>query len=111
MNKLVFIFLTFLIVSCSSDNKSDHDTVREQAKKDVIEKLQLPEGTEFSDDSVELTTDPKDGDGPNVVYIVNVTVKSQDQTGMEIIKVHKMHYKKRADAENAKNRFELTFFE
>lgn len=111
MKKLVFILLTIAVVACSSDTKSDRDTVREQAKKDVIEKLQLPEGTIFTDDSVEVTTDPEDGIGPNVEYIVKITVKSQDQTGKEIIEIHKMHYKKLADAEAAADKFELTLFE
>ena len=111
MKKLVFILLTIAVVACSSDNKSDQDAVREQAKMDVIEKLQLPEGTKFTDDSVELTTDPEDGEGPNVEYIVKITIKSQDQTGKEIIEIHKMYYKKRADAEAAKDRFELINFE
>lgn len=111
MKKLLIILLTFVVVACSSDTKSDQDTVREQAKKDAIEKLQLPEGTKFSDDSVEVTTNPEDGEGPNVEYIVKVTVKSEDQTGKEIVKVHKMHYKKRADAKAAKDKFELINFE
>lgn len=111
MKKSLFLILTIAIVACSSDTKSDHETVREQAKKDIIEKLNLPDGTEFSDDSVELTTDPEDGEGPNVEYIVKVTIKSQDQSGKEIVKIHKMHYKKKADAEAAKDRFELIFFE
>ncbi len=111
MKKLFFLILTIAIVACSSDTKSDHDTVRELAKKDIIEKLDLPKGTEFSDESVELTTNPADGDGPNVEYIVKVTVKSQDQSGSEVVKVHKMHYKKKAAAEAAKDQFELTFFE
>lgn len=111
MKKLLFFLLTIAIVACSSDTKSDQDTVREQAKKDIIEKLQLPEGTEFTDESVELITDSEDGEGLDVEYIVKITVKSQDQSGSEIVKIHKMHYKKKADAEAAKDRFELTFFE
>lgn len=107
----MFLVLTIVLVACASDNKTDHETVREQAKKDVIEKLDLPEGTKFSDDSVEVTTEPEDGEGSNVEYIVKITVKSQDQNGKEIVKIHRMHYQKRADAEAAKDRFELTFFE
>jgi|SRR5690606_19661669 len=111
MKKLLFIVLAVVIVACTSDNKTDHDTVREQAKKDIIEKLQLPEGTKFSDDSVDVTTDPEEGDGPHVEWIVKITVKSQDQSGKENIKIYRMHYKKRADAEAAKDRFELMSFE
>ena len=111
MKKLLFLLLTIAVVACSSDTKTDHDVVREQAKKDIIEKLQLPEGTEFSDESIELTTNPEDGEGLNVEYIVKITVKSQDQTGKELVKIHRIYYKKIADAEAAKDRFELTSFE
>ncbi len=111
MKKLMFIVFAIMVVACATDKDSDQDTIREQAKRDIVEKLDLPEGTKFTDESVEVTTDPVDGEGPDVEYIVKITVKSQDQTGQEIIKVHRMHYKKRADAEAAKDRFELSFFE
>lgn len=111
MKKFVFIFLSLLIIACSSDKSTDQDTIREQAKRDVIEKLDLPQGTKFTDDSVEITTDPNNGEGPNVTYLVKITVKSQDNTGKDINKVYKMHYKKRADAESAAERFELTDFQ
>ena len=101
------------IVACSSDKKSDTETIREQAKKDAIEKFELPEGTQFND--VEVTTNPENGEGPNVEYIVKVTIKSQDQSGKEILKVHKMHYKKKEAAvdaaEAAAAQYELTHFE
>lgn len=111
MKKLLFLLLTVLIVACSSNTNNDRDTVREQAEKDVIQKLDLPEGTKFTDDTVEVTTDPENGEGPEVTYIVKITVKSQDSSGQEIVKVHRMHYKKRADAEAAKEKYELTHFE
>ncbi len=111
MKKLLFIVLTVVIVGCSSDNKTDHDTVREQAKKDAIERLELPAGTEFNDESVEVTRNPEDGDGPDVEYLVKITVKSQDRNGEEVVKVHRMRYQKRTDAEAAKDRFELMSFE
>ena len=109
MKKLVFILLTIAVVACSSDKKSDFDTLREQAKTDAIGELNLPEGTKFTDDSVEVTTNPENGEGPDVKYIVKITVKSQDQTGKEIVKIYKMHYEKSVDAEAAKNRFEFLY--
>lgn len=111
MKRLIMIILTIAVVSCSSDKKTDYDTVREQAKKDAIEKLELPEGTKFNDESVEVSSDPENGEGPNVQYIVKVTVKSQDQSGNEVVKVHTMNYKKREDAQAAKDKFELMSFE
>jgi|GEM_PF-849026 len=111
MKKLIIVLLTLVAVACNNNSKADHESLREQAKQDAIEKLQLPEGTKFTDESVEITTDPENGEGPNVVYIVKVTVKSQDESGKEIVKVHRMRYKRLADAEAAKDRFEMTEFE
>lgn len=111
MKKLILILLTIVIVACSSNNTTDEEKVREVAKTDIIEKLELPEGTKFTDESIEVTQNPEVVDGPNVEYIVKVTVKSENEAGDEIVKVYKMHYKKIADAEAAKDQFELTSFE
>ena len=110
MKKLAFILLTLAVVACTSKS-SDEDLLRELARKDIAENLELPEGTKFTDESMEVSRNPKIGDGPNVEYIVKVTVKSQNREGEEVIKIHKMHYKKRTDAEAAKDRFELTSFD
>lgn len=111
MKKLALILITTAIVACSSNATKDEETVRERAKKDIIEKLQLPEGTTFNDESIEVATKPENAEGPEVVYIVKVTVKSEDQSGNEIVKIHTMQYKKREDAKAAKDRFELISFE
>ena len=110
MKKLALILLTLAVVACTSKG-SDEEQLREMARKDIIEKLELPEGTEFTDQSIEVNKNSEIEDGPNVEWIVKVTVKSGNREGEEIIKTHIMHYKKRADAEAAKDRFELISFE
>lgn len=107
MKKFALILLTMAVVACSNNKTEDEDHLRETARKDIVEKMDLPEGTIFDDKSMEVTRNPENEDGPNVEYIVKVTVKSQNQDGKEIEKVHRMHYRKKADAEAAKDRFEL----
>ncbi len=51
MKKIAFILITLLVVSCSTEGKQE-EVVRELAKKDVIEKLQLPEGTTFKNENI-----------------------------------------------------------
>lgn len=111
MKKLTLILLTIIVAACSSNNTTDEEKVREVAKTDIVKELNLPEGTKFTDESIEITRNPEVVDGPNVEYIVKVTVKSENEAGDEIVKVYKMHYKKIADAEAAKDQFELTSFE
>ena len=110
MKKLALILLTFSIAACTSNEFKDEELLRETARQDIIERLELPEGTEFKDESIEVSEGVKNEDGANVKYIVKVTIKSQNQEGTEIIKSHIMHYMKRADAEAAKNHFELLSF-
>lgn len=115
MKKLVLILLTAVaMVACNSNNeKYDEGDLRETAKKDIMEKMDLPEGTKFDEKDMEVSTNPENGEGPNVEYIVKVTIKSQNEDGKEMVETHKMHYKKRenAEAKAEKERYELTSFE
>ncbi|MBT0608203.1 hypothetical protein [Aequorivita echinoideorum] len=107
MKKLLVILSAFLVLSCADNKANDQDEVREVAKRDIIEKLDLPEGTKFNDENIEVTeTEMEDGSlGYN--YLVKITVKSQDRAGNEIVKTHTMQYKKLEDAKD----YELTAFE
>lgn len=110
MRKLAFILMTFLIVSCANENKSD-EVVRDLAKKDIIEKLDLPEGTKFSDDGIEVTENRANNDEIGIIYIVKVSVKSQDRDGNEVVKTHTMNYKKIGEGGLSAKDYELVFFE
>lgn len=110
MKKLAFILITLLIVSCSTDNKQEN-VVRELAKKDAIEKLQLPEGTKFNNENVEIT-ETETAEAPiGVKYIVKVTVKSQDQEGNEVLKTYIFNYKKIGESGLSAKDYELISFE
>ena len=108
MKKLAFILITLFIVSCSTEGKQE-EVVRELAKKDAIEKLQLPEGTKFIDENIELTETGEASIG--ISYIVKVTVKSQDKDGTEILKTYTLKYKKVGEGGLSPNDYELTSFE
>lgn len=110
MKKIAFILITLLIVSCATENKSD-EVVRDLAKKHAIEKLELPEGTLFSNEDIEVTETQAAEGSLGVIYIVKITIKSQDREGNEVIKTHIMNYKKIGDGGTSAKDYELISFE
>lgn len=110
MQKLAFILITFLLVSCSLDNKQEK-VVRELAKKDAVEKLQLPEGTKFIEEHIELTETETGEASIGITYIVKVTVNSQDREGNEILKTYTLNYKIIGEDGLAPEDYELISFE
>ena len=110
MKKLAFILITLFIVSCSTEGKQE-EVVRELAKKDAIEKLQLPEGTMFNNENIEITESESSEAFKEISYLVNVTVKSQDTEGNEIIKTHTFNYKKIGEGGLSPADYELISFE
>ncbi|MBK5213447.1 MAG: hypothetical protein JJE55_07290 [Flavobacteriaceae bacterium] len=110
MKKIAFIVISFLIVACSTENKQEA-VVRELAKKDAVEKLQLPEGTKFSNENVEVTETETGEASIGISYLVKLTVKSQDSDGNEIIETHTMTYKKTGEGGLAPEDYELISFE
>ncbi|MEM0517291.1 MULTISPECIES: hypothetical protein [Aequorivita] len=110
MKKLMLVLITVLVASCSTQDKQE-GVIRELAKKDAIEKLQLPEGTKFSDENIDVT-ETADGEGAiGVTYLVKITVKSQDRDGNEIVKTHTFNYKKIGEGGLSEQDYELTSFE
>ncbi|CAM3366195.1 hypothetical protein [Aequorivita lipolytica] len=110
MKKIVFIFITLLIVACSTDNKQT-EVVRELAKRDASEKLQLPEGTKFNDENIEVKETSNGEASMGLTYLVKITVKSQDSEGNEVVKTHTMNYKKIGEDGLAPEDYELISFE
>lgn len=110
MKKFIFILLSVFIVSCSTENNQEV-VIRELAKKDAIEKLQLPEGTMFNDENVEVTETETGEANLGVTYLVKVTIKSQDRDGKEIIKTYTFNYKKIGEGGLSPQDYELTSFE
>lgn len=110
MKKLAFIVLSILMVGCNTE-KDQEQVVRDLAKKDVIEKLQLPEGTKFSDENIEVT-ETEVGEGSlGVGYLVKITVKSQDREGNEVVKTYTFNYKKTGEGGLSEQDYELVSFE
>lgn len=110
MKKLAFILITLLIVSCATEHKSD-EVIRDLAKKDLIERLELPEGTKFSNEDFEVTESEAAEGSLGVIYIVKITIKSQDREGNEVIKTHIMNYKKISDGGLSPKDYELISFD
>lgn len=110
MKKIAFILISLLIVSCATDNKND-EAIRDLAKKDVMEKLDLPEGTKFSNEDIDVTETKAAEGSLGVVYIVKITIKSQNRNGKEIIKTHILNYKKTGNTDSSEKDYELISFE
>lgn len=110
MKKLTLILITLLMVSCSTEGKQE-EVVRELAKKDAIEKLQLPEGTKFSDENVEVKETTTEEASLGVTYLIKITIKSQDSEGNEVVKTHTMNYKKIGEGGLSPQDYELISFE
>ncbi len=102
--------ISLFVLSCATENKQE-EVVRELAKKDAIEKLQLPEGTKFSDENIEVTETKNEEGSLGVTYLVKVTIKSQDREGNEVIKTHTFNYKKTGESSSNATDYELTSFE
>lgn len=110
MKNLLFAVIALFIVSCSTEKKQE-EVVRELAKKDLIEKLQLPEGTKFSNEDIEMKETISGEGALGVTYLIKITVKSQDRDGNEIVKIYTMNYKKIGEGGLAPEDYELTSFE
>jgi len=110
MKKIVFIVFAIFLFACASDNKNEN-VVRELAKKDVIEKLQLPEGTKFVDQDIELSQTKENDASLEIIYLVKITVKSQDRDGNENIKTYFLNYKKIDEDGSDPSDYELISFE
>lgn len=110
MKTVIILLLPCFIIACSSDI-SDIEELRYLAKKHTIEKLNLPEGTQFSPDS--MNVEKLDEDPPNTgsIYSVKVTVRSQDMSGEEINKTHNLIFRKRPNQQFGKEQFELISFD
>lgn len=110
MKKIAFILLSIAMVACST-KKDQEQVVRELAKKDIIEKLKLPEGTKFTDENIEVI-ESETGEGSlGVNYLVKITVKSQDREGNEVVKTHTFNYKKTGEDGLSEQDYELVSFE
>ncbi len=110
MKKLAFALMTILFVACSTENKQI-EIVKDLAKKDVIEKFQLPEGTTFEDKDIEVTESKGGVENLGALYLVKITIKSENADGSENIETHFLTYKKVEEGSLAPQDYELQSFE
>ncbi len=110
MKKLAIVFVTILFVACSTEGKQI-ETVKDLAKKDITEKLQLPEGTAFADKDIEVSESKGGVENLGALYIVKITIKSQNADGSENIETHILTYKKLKEGGLAPEDYELQSFE
>lgn len=108
MKKLVVLFIVLAIASCKNTTADPGNEVRDLAKRDIMEKLDLPEGTQFNDEDFEVTPVASENDSLNTSYLVKISVKSQDQDGNEMVKTHTLLYEKIG---GNSNEYELATFE
>jgi len=107
MKKIAFLLLVLAIAACNNTPTNPENEVRDLAKKDIMEKLSLPEGTQFNDEDFVVTPITSEDEKLDTSYLVKVTVKSQDREGNDVIKTHTLLYEKRG--ENSKE-YELATF-
>lgn len=110
MKKTISVAITLFILSCAVGVDQD-EVIREMAKRDVIEKLQLPEGTKFSDENIEITETNKDKAKLDITYLAKVTIKSQDSDGKDIVETYTLSYKKTGGNGSKPTDYELISFD
>lgn len=109
MKNLVIVLFTLMALSCSTE-KNQEQVIRDLAKNDAIEKLQLPDGTSFADENIQVSETETDGPA-GINYLVKITVNSQDRDGNEIVKTYSLNYKKTGEGGLAPEDYELLSFE
>ena len=110
MKKFIFLIFTIALVGCSTE-KEQMETVRQLAMKDMIIQLQLPEGTKFNTEDIVVSEPVSDIEELGAIYVVNVTIKSQDATGAFVLKTHKLEYVKIGEGGLDPSDYELKSFD
>lgn len=106
---ILLLLMVFTVIACENNTANDETEVRESAKAYIIDYYDLPDGTKFTENEMSVTREGNgDADG---IYIVKVTITSENRAGERINETHLMQYKKREDAMAAKERWELINFE
>lgn len=110
MKFLATILLSFIALSCSTE-KNQLETLRELAKKDFIEKLDLPKETNIKSEEIEIAREGNDLENLGAVYVVTFTLKSQNSAGDIKIEKHTLKYIKIKEGGLAPQDYELQSFE
>lgn len=96
MKRFAILLFSTLLFACASDKK-DTETVRDMAVQEVKKQMNLPEGTTFNNENIEVTEETSDAEGIETIYVVKISIKSQDQDGNEMVKTNTLRYEKADD--------------
>jgi hypothetical protein len=110
MKKIVFVLLCIAIIGCSTE-KEQMETVRELAKKDIINYLQLPEGTLFTEKDITVSEKTNGIEGIGATFVVKVAVVSQDANGNKNSVTHILEYVKIGEGGLSQSDYELQSFD
>ncbi|PVW16380.1 hypothetical protein [Marixanthomonas spongiae] len=104
MKRFAILLFSTLLFACASDT-DDTQTVRDMAVAEVKKQMDLPEGTTFNKENIEVSKEASSTENVETIYVVKISIKSQDQDGNEIVNTHRLTYKKTDE-----NTYELTSF-
>ncbi|MCH2488521.1 MAG: hypothetical protein MK211_00100 [Flavobacteriales bacterium] len=110
MRKILVLLFAMMLLACSSEEKK-METVRELAKKDLITQLQLPEGTTFNDEEIQVSEKASDLEKVDATYTVIFTINSQDAAGNPVTQKHTLTYAKIGEGGLNPDDYELTAFD
>ena len=110
MRKILVLLCSMMLLACSSEEKK-METVRELAKKDLITQLQLPEGTTFNNEAIQVSETASALERIDATYTVIFTINSQDSSGNPVTKKHTLTYAKIGEGGLSPEDYELTAFD
>ncbi|MCW8981035.1 hypothetical protein [Altibacter sp.] len=109
MTSFRILILSLVLVGCSSE-KQQMETLRTLAIQDLSTQLQLPEGTVFHKETIEIS-EAKDVAEIEARYIVTCTIQSQSADGNEETRIYTLTYQKIGEGGLDPADYELISFE
>jgi len=107
MKNSLLISLIFLLFACSPPS-SEADDLFQLAKKHTIEKLELPEGTQFNENLVTIKKFEENGEAENELFSVTLVLPVRNENGKVSERTHVLLFKKNQQSEDL---YELLSFE
>lgn len=87
------------------------ETVKNMALTDITNLLQLPEGTKFNEETIEITEKVSGNEGIGINYVVKIRILFQDSHGHEQVKEHIIEYAQIGDEGLSPEDYELISFD
>ena len=102
--------LTVALIACSSE-REQMETILNLAVNDIKIQLQLPEGTKFNTEDIDVSEPITDVEELGEIFRVKISIKSQDANGNFIFKSHILEYVKIGEGGLNPSDFELKSFD